>query len=606
MIERLKRSFEGLDVVSSIQSPESNPVKIPYGEFRLADNPKLAAHLCNHVAEETGAFWTFTEFKRLQNNSPEKPVEPDPDDLALWPAPNDPLPPALIAKHGPQKTRKLVAAYNLTQARNGYETALKDYQKLQLQIRSIRASADYSDRGYMVAFCDALSVGFPAFVQDFFFTPTQLIIDERAREKHTFICAGTGAGKSETAKTILRHYVTRNTDTAVVLLDPHGKLAEEVARFEELAKSDRLVYVRPRFFKGRNVSFNPFEFSGKDEDSLDLAVQHFMGALKEIIGKDFTDTQESLLGPILTVLFHKDGTDFRDLVRFMDDSRNRDLVAHGKAHIPNEIDQSFFEHEFALENFDSTKKALRYRFNNAIRSPLVREFFCNPTTINLPELIEAGKFIVFQFDKKKQGEKSVRLIGQFINAFLVSYSFQRPEGSKVIHLFADECQYFVSPTIEEIMGESRKFGLHATLVAQGIDQLSRDLQKAMIRNVGSYIVGRSKGDTAKKMSEENPRLSKEDIQDLPDLTFYQIQLDRPPVKTRIQYIGNRFGLKGEAWRDVLLKQGATYYAPGHPTSHEHAPAAPSEPLSEANAARQHRPTGRKPMFAPPSFAKDKK
>ncbi len=568
--------------------------KIPYGSFCLADNPAIAADLCNTVAEQTGAFWTLTEFVRLQNNSPEKPVKPEATDARFQPKPDE-IPPALTAKYGPKKAAQRVALANLKPALDAYEIALKEYQELSVQVRAIRAAADFSNRGYMVAFCDALAADFPAFVQSFFFTPNSLLVDERAREKHTFICAGTGAGKSETAKTLIRHYVTKNTDTAVVVLDPHGTLAEQVARFEELEAGDRLVYVRPRFYKGRNVSFNPFEFSAKDEDSLDLAVQHFMGALKEIIGKDFTDTQESLLQPILTVLFHKDGTDFRDLVRFMDDKRNADLVAHGRNKIPNEIDQSFFVHEFGLENFDSSKKALRYRFNNAIRSPLVREFFCNPTTINLPELIEQGKVIVFQFDKKTQGKKSVQLIGQFINAFLVSYSFQRPEGSKVIHLFADECQYFVSPTIEEIMGESRKFGLHATLITQGIDQLSRDLQKAMIRNVGTYIIGRSGGETAKKMVEEHPKLTKEDIQDLPDLTFFQIQLDRPPVKTKIQYIGNKHGLSGEPWRDVLMKQGATYYASETPTPHEHQQT-PSQPTT--SALSQHN-AGRKPMFKAP-------
>ena len=39
-----------------------------------------------------------------------------------------------------------------------------------------------------------------------------------------------------------------------------------------------------------------------------------------------------------------------DLVRFMDDSRNSDLIAHGKTQIPNEIDREFFQHEFDLEN----------------------------------------------------------------------------------------------------------------------------------------------------------------------------------------------------------------------------------------------------------------
>jgi len=61
----------------------------------------------------------------------------------------------------------------------------------------------------------------------------------------------------------------------------------------------------------------------------------------------------------------------------------------------------------------------------------------------------------------------------------------RQKGKRrAIHLFADECQYFVSPTIKQIMGEARKFGLYATLATQRTEQVGKDLLDAIFGNVG--------------------------------------------------------------------------------------------------------------------------
>lgn len=586
-------------------SPEIDLQKIPYGSFILADNPALAAQLCNHVAGQTSAFWTFTEFKRLQNNSPEKPVEPDPDDPTLWPEPSAPLPPALVTKHGTQKTRKLVAAYNLTQARNAYETALKDYQKLSVQIRAVRAAADFSDRGYLVAFCNALAVEFPAFVQSFFFTPNTLRINEKAREKHTFICAGTGSGKSESIKHIIRHYITTNPEPAVVVLDPHDDLANDVARYREHATNGRLIYVNPTLFKSRKIAFNPFDMTDKDEHSLNFGQKQFVGALEQLFGQSFTAPQRALLTPCIGTLLHKDRSTFADLVTFMNDDRNRSLVDYARSNLPNQADREFMRDQFYGSNFEATKQALRYRFYDLARDPVVRDFLCADSTFDFADALNNGKVICFGFDRDVVTEEAVKTIGQLITAYMVSFAMRRPKGQRrPIHLFADECQYFVSPTITQIMGETRKFGLYATLATQRIEQVGKDVQKAILGNVGTYLIGRSKDETAEKMGKELPQLTANDIRELPPMHFYQIELDRAPVKTRIDVIGNTYGLSDEDWLKLKRDQGRRYYRSIHP-------APPIEHngrsnLQEANQARVPRKIASGPMFDGPEFSKDKK
>ena len=520
------------------------------GIYRLIDNPALAQRLCDDVAEATGKFWTFAEYLSLQNSTPEKPIEPDIEEEQFDPP---------EFNYDKAFDRKLARQFRHAQALAKYEKRYQSYQRLLLQIRTIRASGKFDVRGYLDFVVSTLQDDHAEFAQDFFFTPKTLYVSEKSRQSHTFITGGTGAGKSEAIKTLMRHYLTKNTKPTLVLLDPHGDLALDVARFRENADNDRLVYVCPSHFKGRHISFNPFDVPLTDEVSLNRAQVQFLGALEQIIGETLTRPQRALLTPCIGVLLHREGSTFTELVRFMDDKRCHDLVTYGQTQLPNLQDRDFFQHQFYARNFESTKEALRYRFGEIIRDPTVREFLCNPSTFNLSECIEAGKLIVFHFNPDYHTQEAIRTTGQLINAFITNYAMSRPKTKRrPIHLFADECQYFVSPKIEEILGESRKFGLYLTLATQRTEQVGSALLDAIFGNVGCYLIGRNKNKTAKKMAEEHP-LSADDIRELKKMEFFQIQTERQPIKTKLGIIGNKFALPKADWDKLKLKQANQYY-----------------------------------------------
>lgn len=169
--------------------------------------------------------------------------------------------------------------------------------------------------------------------------------------------------------------------------------------------------------------------------------------------------------------------------------------------------------------------------------------------------------MVFGFDPKLHSAEAITTIGQLMCAYLVSYAMERnADERRPIHLIADECQYFVSPTINQIMGETRKFGLYATLATQRTEQVGREVLDAILGNVGCYMIGRNKKSTADLMGKEQP-LTADEIRGLPSLTFYQIETDRTPVKTKIDVIGHKFAMKQKEWNAVLRTQKKLYYRP---------------------------------------------
>jgi len=122
-----------------------------------------------------------------------------------------------------------------------------------------------------------------------------------------------------------------------------------------------------------------------------------------------------------------------------------------------------------------------------------------------------------------------------------------------------------------------------------------------VTNVGNYIIGRSKGETARKMVEENPLLAKKDLQTLPDLSFYQIQLSRRPIKSKIEYIGSKYSVTKKVWKKALKQQLGLYYRDALPyleNEREH-----NNLLASSESKMQAHNTARKPLRPAPDFSK---
>lgn len=322
----------------------------------------------------------------------------------------------------------------------------------------------------------------------------------------------------------------------------------------------------------------------------------FRGALEQIGGSAFTPPQKTFILPLLGVLLHKDDTTFHDLVRFLDDNRNHDLVEYGKAHLPNAEHRNFFKSQFRQSTKTPTKEALSARFSDIAGNPAISDFLCKKSTFDFEKCIESGKVIVFEFRFGDQNKDAITTIGQLINAYLVSYAMSRKsDKARPIHLFADECQYFVSPTIEEIMGETRKFGLYATLATQRVEQTGKPLLKAILGNVGCYFVGRSLGDTAILMGKELP-VNASEIREMESLQFYQIEPDRKPVKLKIPILSGKHVSESKAWKSLCEKQKMLYYRKLQPNK-----IVPKHENSGVN--HQEKEQLYRPMFDGPDFSK---
>lgn len=389
--------------------------------------------------------------------------------------------------------------------------------------------------------------------------PFRFLVNERLRQLHTFIAGKTGTGKSVLLHTFIRHYMTKNRKPSVVLLDPHGDLARIVARDKTNLQQDRLVYIRFDNIMGRFAHFNPFDLANPTEQKLNRAQLQFAGAIEQIIGEPFTPRQRTLIRACLGIMLHRPASNLVDLVRLLQDGQNADLLHYGQEYLPNIIDRRFFIASFNDPNYRATKLALVSRLTDIVRDPVVRRFICHTSTFDLADILNSGKILVVQFDPSKQGRDTIKTIGQLLSAAILSHVLgQTARDRHPIHLHVDECQYFVSPTISEILGESRKFGLYATLATQRIEALDSQLQDAILGNVGNIWVGGSRHLTAEKLSRET-NINPGKIRNLPNLQFFHSAASKPITRHSIRYIGNRYGMKQGQWNKLLKHQSKRYY-----------------------------------------------
>lgn len=401
----------------------------------------------------------------------------------------------------------------------------------------------------------------------FFYRRLSVLIPEDARKRHSYITGQSGSGKSELLKVLFGAYLRKPALVSLVLIDPHGDLAEQMGRFPHVANSGRLVYLHPSLSDERTPTINPFELADQSEKSVHVMAEQIRSVFDELMRKSghatFTGNMGALLVPCISTLLRTPGSTIRDLQTFMDDKRNGDLVRVG-CQSPVPAHRDFFRYQFGEKQYDSTKSALYTRIQSLLNSPVLYRLLVGPSTVNLEAAVNAGKIIVFALPKGGIGAETSPTFGSFVLAMLQGLAIRResiPESERVpVHVFVDECQNFLSPSVQTILTENRKYGLHLTLAQQTFAQdMDRDLAAAVIGNTAIKIAGMNDVKTLKPM-DERMGVGIDAMQKLAVGQFFvKVSGSTPAFKLIAPRL--RDHIDAEAWGKVVAEQLAAFYRP---------------------------------------------
>lgn len=341
------------------------------------------------------------------------------------------------------------------------------------------------------------------------------------RYKHTYITGQTGSGKSVLLTTLLYRDILRN-DCSVMLLDPHGDLAENTMKLVQ--DKTRLVYINPFISEDKIPTINLFHLDNKSESNIAKVTQVILNVLKSVnTDETFSGAMEDHLENCIRILLRKGEGSFIELYRFMNDKRNKDLVKYGKES-PNPMEAEFFNDDF--ENSKPTKDAIRRRLKKLLNDHVFSNLMNGENTFNLEHAMnEKGKIIIFNIPKGKMPNTYkyyIRFIVEYIQIIALTRSDLAEDDRVHTHLYIDEAHNFITSTatISEILTESRKYKLFVTFAHQTITQIKdANLRDIMTTMTNVKIIGKNSNKTLDALN-KTLNIKLEDVEKLRTGQFY--------------------------------------------------------------------------------------
>lgn len=323
-------------------------------------------------------------------------------------------------------------------------------------------------------------------------TPQPCQLNERIRRGHTLVAGGSGSGKSELLKALAHHYV-KAPGAAVVVIDPHGKLVRDIARWSEFqaGAAGRLVFIGYDAARGRCPILNPFDVKGLPAYAHDRYAADLALALGSATEQGLSQPMATLLLACIRVLMrHRpdgDPATLRDLHRFLSPDPEQDaadLLAAARRH-PDQPVVDYFARDFLATNLRTSKDAVRARLSTLLMaSNAFYHMTAGRTTVDLVSAADAGAVVLF--DLESMGSTAGDLFGRLIIALLVAHAMRRPDDAEntrtPIHLFVDEAERFFTSYFLRSLEQTRKKALYLTFAQQvaGKGYNGQELESLMI------------------------------------------------------------------------------------------------------------------------------
>ena len=482
------------------------------GTWTLEHSPDVATDAISIIAEQSGEFDSYGQFKRCFNSNPPKPQKPSPDDPIFDPP---------GVQYDSPLERQVAKLARFDNAQKTYETENAKYQTRAASADRIRSSFDHSSQGYVgYAHAEISALGqsptrpqSAADLEAFLKKKRSLPIAESTARLGTFIVGNHGSGKSEVIKHRIWHYLNKpNPNETIVLIDPHGPLAEEVARMKPNRDNGRLVLFDPFLMAPFVPCMSVLNTQNKSDDNLKFEAEAYGSALEMISGGDMSDNMTSLCRRAAHVTLERDNFNLFDLKKLINVSPPKRgqperkppaIYNYAADRSTNFMIRDFFRDNFLYGNFSQAKNGLHERLTRVLEAPIVQRILLNPPKLDFGSLIDQGKVIVVRLPMSQLGDDVTRMLGQMIVAQIQLAVMKRDldnlRAYPQVHLFMDEAHHFVSPQTAKQIDELRKFGLSLTLATQYIDKFPTAILES-VKGLGVQIAGFCAGNNLKEMN----------------------------------------------------------------------------------------------------------
>ena len=336
---------------------------------------------------------------------------------------------------------------------------------------------------------------------------------------HTYIVGRSGCGKTVLLKGIFGYF--RKHSKSVVVIDPHGDLADELAYY-----GDELTYkIAPH---EKRFVINPFDIEDKSEQNRELVAQEITALIGELVeDSGLSRLMTTIIFPIVSTLLKLDYADFRMLSDCINPKTGKERLKSLRSHVDPHLLGIWGELEG--DTYDTSKQSVYNRLQSLLNYRLVAQTLCGRDDFTEalkrlennqnPKQLKKHGALVISLPIPTIGEAVAVTLGRFIMTRLQIWAKRRqsiPEQDRFpVHLIVDEFHNFVSYATAQTLDQfGRKFGLFMILAHQHIQQLTdREIRGSVLANTRNKIAGMSNNETRQAIQKETG-IGAQEVEDL--------------------------------------------------------------------------------------------
>jgi hypothetical protein len=359
--------------------------------------------------------------------------------------------------------------------------------------------------------------------------------------RHSYLLAQSSSGKSEFIKHIFNEFLKLKVRKTLIMLEPHRDLSIEALTLKSLWRRgiDNVIYLDPDIKYSANqlcessliteeycFSLNPFDLIDSKSDSIQFLVENISKAFFSIIKSEETFQMEAIIEACVETLLLRPNSDILDLKRFMDNSKNEDLVAFAKSHLRGERFELMDERFVSDPKIQQTKSSIYYRLQSILGKQELVNCLKGKRTVDLEDFMNSGKSIICNFSKAKLGPDGAPMLGKLFLALLSSYATLRQKVDKAkrvdTFVFMDEFQNYISQgTTEKLFAEQRKYKTYFLVANQQMGQsMTSEIKRLISGNTALKLMGDNESDSVDWFSKQFKRIPTNPTDNLPNYSFW--------------------------------------------------------------------------------------
>jgi type IV secretory pathway TraG/TraD family ATPase VirD4 len=305
------------------------------------------------------------------------------------------------------------------------------------------------------------------------------LIDAKKRYEHMFVIGSTGSGKS----TFLLNLINWERDNAVIVLDPHGEMAEQAAA---LVDKKRLTYIS----RYNPISLNPLtrKYLSKTEKVREL-INVVNSSVKAVTPDQVAITVKMtrILNEAIAVMTKDEEIDIKYISEFLDLEARRDehFRKHVKPDFWNEFDKGGTDHARTRE----TASRITDRMALLYWDEVLAKFFLGDNQFNVKRIAEEK--LVYIFDLSGFDKEVTAFIGNLVTHQIQSYGqHQADRQSPSLYVYIDEWSLFITDLMDKMLSQVRHYNVSFNLVGQSLEQVDRRLRELVLSCTYSKVVFR--------------------------------------------------------------------------------------------------------------------